>query len=356
MKDLIDQLLRRCHAPKESFRELGEYRATKTGDLTFIDNGGTTLAVAHLDHYGPSIPRVFKNVYGYYGVQCEQLDDRLGAWVLLDLLPQFTDIKYDILLTDSEETGNSTAQWFETQKKYNWIWEFDRAGMDVVMYDYETDEAMTILENSGFEVGMGSFTDICYLEQLGCQGFNFGVGYHDQHTPKCFAMLRDVLYQVQKFRYFLENYCDTHFAWDASMKPYYGTGKSRYASYGYGKWWPKKNSNFDDDGPVYVQGDDGVWRKVTEDTDLYDRNAGDDDTIVYPDKGDDCFGFQYCDICGENLINDNEYCPYCDRDRYWEREVDIECRVLGRDPKDFQEFCDMQRALEEKGHLDDFRK
>lgn len=353
MKELINQLLRRCHAPKESFRELGEFQKTKTGDLTFIDNGGDTLAVAHLDHYGPSIPRVFKNVYGFYGVQCEQLDDRLGAWVLLDLLPQFTDIKYDILLTDSEETGNSTAQWFKSEKKYNWIWEFDRAGTDVVMYDYETDETAKLLESYGFDVGMGSFTDICYLEQLGCQGINFGVGYHDQHTPRCFAMLRDVLSQVAKFRYFFEKFHGVHFAWDESMKPSYGLGKySRYSSYSYGKW-----SSRDDDGPVYAKGDDGVWRQVKDDCDPYDKGAGDDDTIVMPKAGDEeYFGFQYCEICGENLINDNEYCPYCDRDRYWEREVDIECRMLGREPKDLNEFCDMQRALQEKGHLDDFRQ
>lgn len=166
------------------------------------------LAVAHTDYVLYRTPHIS---YDKRYVKCPQLDDRLGVWLILDYLKNIVQEKapFDILLTDFEEKGNSTAQHFNTDegKTYNWMFQFDRRGTDVVMYEYETPELKKIIENYGFEVGRGSFTDLCYLSQLNCAGFNIGTGYHGEHSTSCYADLRETFGNAEKFLHFyMENY------------------------------------------------------------------------------------------------------------------------------------------------------
>jgi len=97
------------------------------------------------------------------------------------------------LLTDGEEAGRSTAAHFAPEKKYNWIFEFDRAGMDCVLYEFQDSDMVGLVEERGFEVGYGSFSDICSLQHLGVKGFNFGTGYHEPHTPNCHANINETI-------------------------------------------------------------------------------------------------------------------------------------------------------------------
>jgi hypothetical protein len=163
----------------------------------FIDNGANILAVAHLDIH-PNIAQ------DNFFAECDErvyspaLDDRLGVYILLDLLPAL-GINVDVLLTDDEEVGLSTAQLFDTQKQYNWMFQFDRRGTDVVMYQYHSSGLCDLLESVGFNVGVGSFSDICYLDHLGIVGFNFGTAYYKEHTLACYANLSEIETQVEKF-------------------------------------------------------------------------------------------------------------------------------------------------------------
>ena len=201
-KSLIKSLNKTCNARIEDFRVLGDVTDTKDGQLIYIDRGCDTLGVAHLDYVDFVPARLHKN-----RVYCPQLDDRLGAWVLLYLLP-YLDVECDILLTDSEEVGRSTAKYFEPAKEYNWMFEFDRRGTDVVMYEYDSPENRELLDDHEFEVGYGSFSDISYLGHLGITGFNFGVGYHHEHTRRCYANLIDTLTQANKFVGFWDELSD----------------------------------------------------------------------------------------------------------------------------------------------------
>lgn len=178
-----------------------EVTNTPWGRYGFIDNGGDVLAVAHLDIVG-SLER-FQHIYTAKAgiVQSVALDDRLGAYIICDLLPRL-GLNYDILLTTGEEVGMSTAAEFATEKEYNWIFEFDRHGKDVVMYQYEDDHMVDLLEDSGFTVGFGSFSDISELDQLGVKGFNFGTGYHKEHTIRCYVDLVDTAHMVNLFASF----------------------------------------------------------------------------------------------------------------------------------------------------------
>lgn len=204
-------LLQRLTDPIEAFASLGDTTHTAHGPLTYIDRGSNVLAVAHLDwvkfNQHPVIRKQYQNIRIS---QCPQLDDRLGAWMILDVLPR-AGITCDVLLTDSEESGNSTAKHFNPPKKYNWIMEFDRAGSDVVMYDYEDKEVRDLMREYEYRVGSGSFTDICELQDLGCKAFNFGVGYHNQHTDECYANLSETFDSFRKVQEFYEHWKDEHF-------------------------------------------------------------------------------------------------------------------------------------------------
>ncbi len=199
-------------ADSDSLSALGHTIETPHGPLTHIDNGGNILAVVHRDfvHWNDK-PKIRTNSVR----KCPQLDDRLGLYAILNELPKCLEamggIKFDVLITDSEESGESTAQYFSERfdvPDYNWMFQFDRAGADVVLYDYDTPENSDRLRDFGFQIGLGSFTDICSLESLGVAGWNIGTGYHQQHTQNCYADLGQLSRSVDRFSQFIEQYHD----------------------------------------------------------------------------------------------------------------------------------------------------
>ena len=239
----IKNLHRRLTSPIEKFRKLGDTIDTEHGPLTYIDRGRDVLAVAPLDSVLFNENPVYTKQYNNYRInKCPQLDDRLGAWMCIDVLPR-AGIKADVLLCDSEETGNSTAKYFEAPKQYNWICEFDRAGSDMVMYNYEDLELETIMESYAYEVGNGAFTDICELEKLNAKGFNFGVGYHAQHTEQCYANLSETFDSFRKFQTFYKDYKDIHFPHEeVEFLPYYYRGNNYSRSTYTTSYTPKKKA------------------------------------------------------------------------------------------------------------------
>lgn len=183
-----------CGMAVEDFAGYGETVATPQGSYVFKDHGERVLGVAHLDTLLPS--RQF--VRDGDRLFCPALDDRLGVYLLSDLLP-LLGVKFDLLLTDGEERGCSTARWFVPPRRYNWMFSFDRAGTDVVLYQYDTPATRRLLQRAGFRVGTGSYSDIADLWFLGCAGFNLGCGYHRQHQPDCYADLNETREMVERF-------------------------------------------------------------------------------------------------------------------------------------------------------------
>jgi hypothetical protein len=183
-----------CRMPVDAFASFGEVVGTPGGNYVFRDRGERVLAVAHLDTVLPCTQFVRDGDRVY----CPALDDRLGVYLLSDLLP-LLGVKFDLLLTDGEERGCSTARWFVPPRRYNWMFSFDRAGTDVVMYQYDTPMSRRLLHRAGFRVGVGSYSDIADLDFLNCSGFNFGCGYHRQHKPDCFADLSETRGMVEQF-------------------------------------------------------------------------------------------------------------------------------------------------------------
>ena len=204
----IEQLKKRCHQYIDTFE--GERVDTPAGPYFFIDNGADILAVAHLDTVLE--PLMFIEYPGF--VTSPVLDDRLGVHIILDVLPKL-GLKYDILLTTGEETCNSTAQHFTPPRQYTWMFEFDRHGTDVVMYQYENGETTKAVESFGAYVGMGTYTDLVDLDHLGCSGFNWGCAYDLEHTYSCYVDLELCEYMISLFVDFYKEYKNTKFKHEA---------------------------------------------------------------------------------------------------------------------------------------------
>lgn len=180
---------------------------TPLGPYGFLDRGSDVLSVAHLDAVGEK-PHFFG---GYVEgtdpwVFSPWLDDRLGVFVVLDVLPQL-GFKHDVLLCTGEEQGRSTARNFTLPigKKYRYIVEFDRMGEDVVNYQYKQPDMEKAIKEAGFkDLGRGSYTDIVNLDHLGVAAMNIAVGYMQPHTKWCQADLRILFRQLVRYGRFVE--------------------------------------------------------------------------------------------------------------------------------------------------------
>jgi hypothetical protein len=232
----------------------GEYPDLMPGENFFYykNNDSSVLAVAHLDTVMPHWRREASFVDTEDGpvIFSGALDDRLGAYVILELLPAL-GLEYDILLTVGEESGASTAQYFlpPEGKEYDWIIEFDRGGTDVVMYQYEDSETSAMVRRAGGKVSPGAFSDISYLEHLKIKAFNWGVGYRDYHGPRSHAFLEDTFEMVAKYLLFHEQNEGTAMVHYPRAKVTYGSGYSgrstfrSYSSYDddeWEQWWAEK--------------------------------------------------------------------------------------------------------------------
>ena len=232
-----------CQMREGDFKQYGEVTMTKDGPYIHIDRGSNVLGIAHLDTVGnhPKV-RFFQSNKKGPGVQCQQLDDRLGAYVLLDILPQ-VGVDCDVLLTIGEESGRSTGAHFDPPKDYNWMFQFDRGGTDVVMYEYEDDELLQKVIDAGFRAGLGSFSDICMMEFMGIKALNFGVGYEMEHTNHCYAYLKDTVYMVELFKAFYHEYKNELMEHEKVDKYYEGYGIYDYGTgaYEHQSWYRGSN-------------------------------------------------------------------------------------------------------------------
>ncbi len=233
----LDLLSYYCGLPTEKLLENKDFR--------FIDNKANILGVAHCDYV--NIGYKFKT-YGTdddFCVFCPRLDDRLGVYLLMEVMHKM-GINYDILLTDNEERGSSTASLFSTDKKYNWIFEVDRRGYGAVTYCYT--EMEKPLEEF-MPIAHGTFSDISLLDWLGIGAFNLAVGYEHEHTEGCYAT-SDVLFKnLENFKRFYDKHKDTPFIHKYTQPTFgYKAYNSVYSSGGASTWSPFYNSTSDPNG------------------------------------------------------------------------------------------------------------
>lgn len=166
----------------------------------YVDNKAPILLVAHIDTVQtPRLDRVNRGA-GF--------DDRLGVYLGHKLARSHPHL-FDLLLTDYEETGGSTARYFAPSHDYKLIAELDREGEDYVDYDLASNELRKVLKDCGLKHAEGLWSDICYMDHVKCNKFNLGLGTHHGHSKDSGFDMGVFDRQVKKFLDFAEMYRDT---------------------------------------------------------------------------------------------------------------------------------------------------
>jgi hypothetical protein len=289
----------------------GERETVKTGDKQtvvdnryfYLDNGSNVLAVAHLDTALWLNEAVAIKYNGLPMVISPQLDDRMGAFILLDALPDL-GIRPDILLTVGEERCASTAANFTTKKKYNWGFSFDRRGDDVVYYQYYGESWRSALVAADFKTSTGSYSDIAELDALGCKFVNIGCGYYNEHTQFCYADLNKTCEQIAKFKQFYETFKDMRFPHTRSVTNYKGYYNGGWGNDYYSKnnSWYRNSDSFKPQGKITrveqrcsnckrllfeSEEADGICGIcLNAEGNIRDAEEGGDGTIVFEDSGE----------------------------------------------------------------------
>lgn len=259
----------------------GEERmADNLGDgLTsiYIDNGSPVLGVCHLDYVEIKYHFAVADLSGTT-VFCPRLDDRLGVYLLLDVVPYLVTHPYDILLTTGEETGHSSAVHFKTDKAYDWIFELDRRGLDAVTYHAESKEWRSALGAHNWSIGYGSYSDISSLKTTQpCCMVNFGIGYHDEHTRVCHAFISDIEKSVRR----VASFYNANFGLSYEADPYRYQPKKYQYQYDYSSRWQygdRWNNRTTLDEPLALpepdetdNDDDAIERFIDYETNGYGR-------------------------------------------------------------------------------------
>lgn len=222
----LNNLFVRLRQTKEEL--LFDHNLGEVGRDWLKQDGASILGVAHCDYVEDawSYP-VYR---GKHKVQAGQVDDRVGVWLLLNVLPYMAGMpKFDVLLTTDEEIGRSSAQEVLEDLDYNWVFQFDRRGTDFVDYDLASDEFVEDFKQAtGIPYGHGSFSDICYLPDSCGSRVNIGTGYHNEHSPNAHVNLIECGDQVKRF---------VKFASQFASKAYPCAGLPRGGRKGYSERW-----------------------------------------------------------------------------------------------------------------------
>ena len=174
----------------------------------YKDNGSDILSVAHLD----TVCRLTGITSMHEKRVCATgLDDRLGAYAVMELLPSL-GVKADIVLTDGEESGRSTMKLFKSPRPYKWAFEFDRAETDVVTYGRETPEFKAALKPFFKDINHGAFSDVAVLDSKCCV-VNVGTGLDQMsgHSEHSWFNPEDFIAQTKAFLKFYAAAKETEF-------------------------------------------------------------------------------------------------------------------------------------------------
>ncbi len=166
----------------------------------YVDNGAPSLLVAHIDTV--QTPRLDSANRG------AGFDDRLGVYLGHTLATERPDL-FDLLLTDYEECGRSTAEFFEPTHAYRLVVGLDREGDDYVDYGLASDELRDALARDGFIRGVGSYSDVCIMGHVRCNKFNVGLGIAGSHSAHSTFDQGVFERQTRRLMAFVERHRDT---------------------------------------------------------------------------------------------------------------------------------------------------
>lgn len=320
MSHKMNELAYCLKTPFEELEKWGERRGAEHERHIYIDRGSSVLGVCHTD-----------SVQKYNGafrdkedrLWCSTVDDRIGLWLLLFYLPK-RGVNCDVLLTDYEEMGGSTAGAFKSDKVYNWSFSFDRTGTDVVMYQHDCKEYRDKVKEYGLHPGWGTYSCISDLE-CGGAGFNFGNGMYQYHSMNAYVKLKELYANVNKFLKFYEGEKDNH-CLPLARKVYQ---YERFEHFEYETWWKNRTTSTNN------------WNgsATFESPNHWTRN-GSEEMVGYWGTGNNYVSMTYAEWCSKRntdatrlLTGDTlELCDTCNRKgsdvRYretWEADMCEDC-------------------------------
>ena len=215
-----------------------KYEVINEDGFLYAKGDVPVLLVAHMDTVHKetctSVIRVknrFSSPQGIGG------DDRCGIFIIANLVKKH---HCSVLLLEDEEIGTIGARKF-TETDYinnlsvNFMIEFDRKGNnDAVFYTCDNEDFTNhVLDNTGYKVAIGSWTDISVLMPASklC-GVNLSCGYYNPHTLNEYVNYDEMLDTISAAEVLIKAECEKPFEYVAkTYKP--STYNSNFRSYGY---------------------------------------------------------------------------------------------------------------------------
>ncbi len=195
-----------------------------------INNNAKVLLVAHMDTV--QTPGLTSATTG------TGFDDRLGVFLAHKLTQKYPNL-FDMLITDYEESGASTAEYFKPVHDYNYIIGLDRAGDDYVDYGEACDDFHKDFKAAtGIKKSWGSFSDICYMGEVSCSKINLGIGVFNSHSRMSGYKPKECISNIASMLDFVRAH-DKHYAkgdgerWATPTKGSWGKYSHYSADYGY---------------------------------------------------------------------------------------------------------------------------
>lgn len=246
-------------------------RIGKRSRHVYVDNGAPYLLVAHIDTV--QTPRLDSEVTG------AGFDDRLGVAVAHRLVTEWPTW-FDLLLTDYEESGGSTAKYFQPSHTYRLVVELDREGEDFVDYGLCDEGTLEDMEEWGFRWGWGTYTDICSMPYVECDKVNVGIGVYGSHSKKSGYRPDELERQLQRLLGYL--------GVDESAKPIHepeGRGDSYRYDGGEEDWEEECGEDWREDW--WDDSREDTWPFVDDEEDPSEEDWLIDETGYYYDPDED---------------------------------------------------------------------
>lgn len=264
----IEMLFFRLRQTKEEL--LYDIDTMRNERYKLVQQGGAILGVAHCDFVEDawSFPTFVDE--DETKIRAGQVDDRVGVWLLLDVLHTLPGMPvYDVLLTTDEEIGRSSAQEVEEDLEYNWTFQFDRRGVDFVDYCKSSPQFLKDFKKlTGISHGIGSFSDICYLPSSCGSRVNIGTGYHHEHTPDAWVNLLECSSQVERFAAFARAQSGQAYKMRTRPNKKSQVKTKRYSPGGIWEWDYKATKTSSDQG--LVENDDFISNETMIEFDTWE--------------------------------------------------------------------------------------
>jgi hypothetical protein len=188
------------------------YGYTPEGGKFFLYAKGKipVLLVAHVDTVFAKPPqKIFfdRKHKVYFSPDGLGADDRAGVFGVLKLVS--LGYRPSLLFTDLEESGGIGAKFFADHEEPDWnlIFAIDRRGEnEAAIYDCDSEPLRKILDEYGFEIVRGTFSDISIIcPRFGIAGANLSAGFFENHTQHEYFSEKALWNTIEKLAKILEN-------------------------------------------------------------------------------------------------------------------------------------------------------